>query len=97
MASGLSMANDRPMNLESSKAMSDLVASGRAWGGHNALPRGTVEGLVARAEAGERPYQVARDMGISWSGLHGALKRYPDLHDRYKALPVKRGRKKPAG
>lgn len=81
-------------NIKSSKVISDLVASGRVWGGENALSREKLITLLRRAESGERPYQVAREMGISWSGLHGALKRHPDLHARYKALPVRRGRTK---
>lgn len=86
----------REANARSGEVIADLVAAGRRWSGHNAIPRDQLEALIARSEAGERPYQVARDIGLSWSGLHGALKRHPRLLARYKALDVARGRSKGA-
>lgn len=73
-------------------AIKGLIASGRVWGGRNRHPRETIAQVVSRAESGERPYQIVREMGIAWSAFHGGLKRHPDLLARYQALPIRRGR-----
>jgi len=75
------------------QAKADLSAAGRKFSAWNAIPRDLIAAIVAEAEAGGRPYQIVRAMGISWSGFHGALTKFPDLLARYKSLPIRRGRK----